>query len=1046
MIKMPESLRKLEAFLTGSALAHLQVAIGFAAMRGLGASASAWFAVLFCWLLGGLCGTLLAKRGWLTSRRESTLSLSTLLFLMLTEAATLLQPFSVLPRFAIALAAGLSGGYGGAFLASRGSQGASIAALFFHENNGFLFGFVIASGVLLLHAPLLLPLTTLGVLAARAAAPHRQSGPLLFAVILGILSASFQLLFAWGGEPAWDALMTASVLTHPDAVELQGWLFFAHPLVIPLTAPFRWFTSDPLQAVTLREAVCHGGVITLLYLGGRALAGTHRHGLLIALLAVLQVLLSVGRWQLALAGEEKEIAVLASSAFLFFYLDHRGLWSLHITSFSILAPRWRRFLLGALLALAMSIHIQNGLLVVWLLFDLLLTVRKPNLRRKVATDVVVVLVVSAALAGPFFVWLASAGGGARTPRELLQFYLEYHLSGEFFSIPVSLSDRLSECYRGLRLWLLGDLPFGSPRLEPVLGTLGLALLSLSALRQAPQVVSRLLAWPLLIFLHFFFYQPWHPEAWSPSAACGSLLVALGLLGRGRLLPLRCGLAVLWIAVLAFLLGRDQQQGKRLSEEVQAFVEADSLSKMPLRELTRWLDVNLEPEAEILVTDRLLVSYFQLYTKRVPMVREYLGVPKEALRGTYHLTTLSLRFYTPQRTPAEIDAAILAGRPVYLLSTESGSSQTVELPWGGLLLSRLTTPLGVRAETPLAPPSRTPVHATDLLSNDLTLTAATPINPSVYRLSLRNGERTFSAKWKPLGVQGSEEQEGFDGNNAPRCELAARRIDQFLSDGNPHRELVPEVVLRALHRQVPCDRHCQGIPQLISAEVPATFAAINDHLVLGALSLWIEDAERPTRFAGQLWSPQRFVQDPAYRRSFADLMTFLYLIAHGDANYADNFLFSEGPPPRAYSIDNGRSLDGIPFYTAEGDPDWQPLAQLTPQSLVAPALSRQTLNRVAALPGSRLLRSLYLVAAIDLRSGHTVSEPDSVPSLRRYVGRPLSSIPQLQKVSRQSYLTPKEGSDGPWLLLGVSESGTKELLARAAALLSQQRTTQLPLFD
>jgi hypothetical protein len=527
--------------------------------------------------------------------------------------------------------------------------------------------------------------------------------------------------------------------------------------------------------------------------------------------------------------------------------------------------------------------------------------------------------------------------------------LEYHLSGEFFSIPASLSERLSECYRGLRLWLLGDLPLGSPRLEPALATLGLLLLSLSALRQAPLVVSRLLAWPLLIFLHFFFYQPWHPEAWSPAAACGSLVISLGLLGRGRLLPLRCGLAVLWIAVLAFLLGRDQQQGRRLSEEVQAFVEADSPSRTPLRELTRWLDVHLEPEAEILVTDRLLVSYFQLYTKRTPLVREYLGVPKEALRGTYHLTSLSLRFYTPQRTLAEIDAAILAGRPVYLLSTESGSSPTVELPWGGLLLSRLTTPLGVRAETPLTPPSRTLVHATDLLSNDLTLTAVTPINPSVYRLVLRNGERTFSAKWKPLGVEGSEVQEGFDGNNAPRCELAARRIDQFLSDGDPRRELVPEVVLRSFHRQVPCDRPCQGIPQLIGAGVPATFAAINDHLVLGALSLWIEDAERPQRFSGQLWSPQRFAQDPAYRRNFADLMTFLYLIAHGDANYADNFLYSEGPPPRAYSIDNGRSLDGIPFYTTEGDPDWQPLAQLTPQSLVAPALSRQTLHRVAALP-------------------------------------------------------------------------------------------------
>jgi hypothetical protein len=449
---------------------------------------------------------------------------------------------------------------------------------------------------------------------------------------------------------------------------------------------------------------------------------------------VLQVFLSVGRWQLALAGEEKEIAVLASSAFLFFYLDHRGLWSLHITSFSALAPRWRRFLLGALLALAMSIHIQNGLLVVWLLFDLLLTLHKPNLRRKAATDVVVVLIVSAALAGPFFVWLASAGGGARTPRELLQFYLEYHLSGEFFSIPVSLSDRLSECYRGLRLWLLGDLPLGSPRLEPVLGTLGLALAV--AVGPSPGTTGGVAAAGLAT-------ADLPPLFLLSAMASGSVesLCCVRLSGDLRWdcweegdcfrcgVDWRCCGLPYWHSYSVAISSKESVYLKRFKSSWKQIL-CRELRCASLR--AGWMS-NLEPEAEILVTDRLLVSYFQLYTKRVPMVREYLGVPKEALRSTYHLTTLSLRFYTPQRTLAEIDAAILAGRPVYLLSTESGSSQTVELPWGGLLLSRLTTPLGVRAETPLAPPSRTPVHATDLLSNDLTLTAATPINPSVYRL-------------------------------------------------------------------------------------------------------------------------------------------------------------------------------------------------------------------------------------------------------------------------------------------------------------------------
>ena len=72
-----------------------------------------------------------------------------------------------------------------------------------------------------------------------------------------------------------------------------------------------------------------------------------------------------------------------------------------------------------------------------------------------------------------------------------------------------------------------------------------------------------------------------------------------------------------------------------------------------------------------------------------MIQDYLGLSKQELRTTHHLTTLSLRFYAPKRTPEEIDEAIRNHRPVYLISTEPSSAATLALPVGGLVLSRLT---------------------------------------------------------------------------------------------------------------------------------------------------------------------------------------------------------------------------------------------------------------------------------------------------------------------------------------------------------------------
>lgn len=320
---------------------------------------------------------------------------------------------------------------------------------------------------------------------------------------------------------------------------------------------------------------------------------------------------------------------------------------------------------------------------------------------------------------------------------------------------------------------------------------------------------------------------------------------------------------------------------------------------------------------------------------------------------------------------------------------------------------------------------------DLLADDLQLRAATYVNPTVVRLELERHGRPWRAKWKAMGAGGSEEQEGLDGNNSPRCEVAAYRLSRLLA-GPAGAPLVPPVVVRALHRDVPCDRSCRGLPRLVAAATPATFPELNDHLVLGAMALWIEGARTPQRLHGELWSRERFAANPEYRRSVSDLFLFLYLIAHGDANYGPNFLLRSADLGRVYSIDNGRAFDGVPYYVGEGEPDWQPLAELAPDRLIAPAFAAATVAAVDELSAARLQEELALVAAVDLASGRTVRELRRDPELLalpgRASGQPLESLPGLRKRSRQTYTGVVAGK--PFVLLGIGPQGIAQTAARA----------------
>lgn len=321
---------------------------------------------------------------------------------------------------------------------------------------------------------------------------------------------------------------------------------------------------------------------------------------------------------------------------------------------------------------------------------------------------------------------------------------------------------------------------------------------------------------------------------------------------------------------------------------------------------------------------------------------------------------------------------------------------------------------------------------DLYADDLELVRAKLITgASAWRLELRRGERTLRAKWKPLG-RGGAEADG--GNNAPRCEAAAWRLNRLLFGPASARHVVAPVVVRAFHRDGPvCTRACARVARMGELAQAATFPDVNDHLVLGALTWWIDDVEPEWRMQGGLWRPDRFDADPRYRRRASDLLLFLGLIRHGDANWPQNFLLSPDRT-RIYSIDNGRSFDGLPNpavgskVRATWGADWDRLARLSPEDLLAPAFSRETAGRLRALDRGGLARELRVVAAVDLATGRSVREPADDPDLQELVARPLVEAAGLTLHERGVWTGTVAGH--PWVLFGISEPGIDDVLDRA----------------
>lgn len=703
--------QRVEAAVTGLWLALWQVALAATLLRTAGATVQSFFALTATWLLGGVVGARWAGRGalpgsspldagWAERSRWARRLLPAALLLgvaaRLLGAALTLSPAAA---GAALLAGAVAGAYAGVFIATRAASWPEVSRLLLTENNGFVLGYAAAGALLLWRAPWLdAAALMLGVGLWLGAPRLRELAP---ALLLGAAASLYYLLRPYVGDRGWDGLMTATVLAHPDWVTAREVLFFAHPLVIPLTAPLAWLGVDPLQAAAAREALCGGGVVALGALAATALARSWRAGLLSAALLTL----AVARWRLATCGEEKEAALLAGLGFLFLYLDHRGLWDLRLPDWRARSVGVRRASLAALLALSVAVHLLNGVLVGVVLGDLLLT--RPAAERGAARrEGAWILGGAAALAGPFFLWLALGPGGARTAREVLGYFLEYHLSGEFLSLPwgpsaavaTGLGERALVVYASARAWLVGD-PVGAAPLPGVVEA-GLALVALGGLlwplaHRGSPAARRLLGWAALNLLHAAVFDSANPESLAPTMTGllilgpASLLADRGL-ARRRATWLRAAVAVAAVAVVARAHLASERGARQAAAELRELVDLAAPAPAPMADLCRLLDAELPREALLLVSDRLHASYFHIYTRRRPLVTAYLDASPEALRQRFALTSLSLRVYRPELDSTAITAAIQAGRPVYLLSAEQrpGLPQR-DLPWDGLHLYTLS---------------------------------------------------------------------------------------------------------------------------------------------------------------------------------------------------------------------------------------------------------------------------------------------------------------------------------------------------------------------
>ncbi len=490
---------------------------------------------------------------------------------------------------------------------------------------------------------------------------------LVFALVL----AGF-VAFPAPGSRGWDAWMTASVMQHWPEVPAKAIFFFAHPLVLPITRLFSLALPihDQLFVGMIRESTCAAGSAVLLYLLLRALW----RGRAAAAFVALAWALCFSHWRLATSGEEKDVMTFFSLLALLPWFHLRG--DVRFAALDRLGRDRVAILVGAALGLATAVHLQNGLLVVAV--GLSTVARRgffTDLRRELRA--LLLLAGGAAVVGfGFFLPVGALAAGARSPDDYVRWLGEYHLTGQFVSTDYEWPERVLKILDILREYVVGDTGAGHDRRIGIGLAVALLLVAWRALRAHRGLAAACLIFAGITTVHCFNFQQ-EPEQWVGGSVAFFVLFALATSGRGH--PPGLAATGAWAIACALLLANDAAWFRREAPQARTLAaenaehypaEHGPLARrfqalVPEAQVALRVDAAIEPDAILIVEDRLLASAFHVYTDRRPLVAAYIDRDDAWFdKPGVNLTVLSRHFYTPVPDAKTIKARGAAGTPVY----------------------------------------------------------------------------------------------------------------------------------------------------------------------------------------------------------------------------------------------------------------------------------------------------------------------------------------------------------------------------------------------
>ncbi|NQV37286.1 MAG: hypothetical protein HQ509_04665 [Candidatus Marinimicrobia bacterium] len=499
------------------------------------------------------------------------------------------------------------------------------------------------------------------------------------------------MLFPMPGYRLWDSLMTATSITYFEETPWRVMLYFAHNLVIPITRLFDILLpgGDPMMVTALRETVFSAFNVALIYLFFRHYLKQNLPAIIIALAYIF----CKSHWRFTTGGEEKDIMLVLNIIFMIGFFQLRGWFDSGIKNFSspeqkpninivaFLKNHFPEIMLGIILAFAIMIHLENGLLILTIPVVYLFDRKFYGNIRKDLTEVFTIMFTAGSI---LFVWFSVLIFGINEISTLsgaVRWLLEYHYSGEYFDTKVTFIKQYVHAYSGFRRFIIGKyFEHNLLWLESIFITVGTLILAIRSYKYSPQITRLALIYLTFITIHFFFWLPWDPEQWNPVVFVGFLILAPGIFAKKNKLVNYSMLALVGcLAIINFTTHIQQAQkystihdlNRSQNIDYQGGINSHFLKDIPYPNMVQFINTKIESNSIILVEKRHVANHFLMYTSHIPTVIKYLDKNENILKRKYYLSQLSLWFYKPKYSSDELkDILKFGNRNIYYLSSKS----------------------------------------------------------------------------------------------------------------------------------------------------------------------------------------------------------------------------------------------------------------------------------------------------------------------------------------------------------------------------------------